>query len=560
MTTLKMPGSPDSASAIGPLDYTLPVKRGVIKAMSKDRPRSLDTGPMPPRPRPLQSVTASAQRITASTLKNRRGFGKPEEWQSDAWDMYDLVGEQRFLATTLAGRLGQAYIYAGKVSDSATDEPEVLTEGPAYEAVESLAHTNAGKAQMLVRMAINLFVAGDGYFVGIPHWLMPHNRDRPDAPDTRTTGIIPQGMTLDDFEWRTMSVDEVKFTGGNDDEVTLQFDEDQSLTVHADSLVLVRVWRGHPRESWKADSPTRSSLPVLRELVALTEHVSAQVDSRLAGAGLLVVAQSITQALRTAANLSEDDDSDPLLDTLMETMMTAISDRSSAAAYVPITLTVPDEAVDKIKHITFSSPLDAEARSLRDEAIRRLALGQDAPPELLLGVGGMNHWGAWLVREDVITTHIEPPLALICDALTTQFLWPLLEEQGMTRAEARQYVVWYSTKHLVQRPNRGGDAVTLYNAHEISGDVLRESTGFDESDAPSPRERAEMIALRMVSSNPALLQEPGLAAIIDSIEDGLMGRRTGTITVPDTEPQDSAEPPTPPSRPADGPPENDPTP
>src|SRR3546814_17159695 len=59
---------------------------------------------------------------------------------------------------------------------------------------------------------------------------------------------------------------------------------------------------------------------------------------------------------------------------------------------------------------TFHTPFDEETRELREEAIRRLALGQDAPPELLLGVGNMNHWGAWLVQADTNNTHVEPPL------------------------------------------------------------------------------------------------------------------------------------------------------
>src|SRR3546814_19565748 len=84
---------------------------------------------------------------------------------------------------------------------------------------------------------------------------------------------------------------------------------------------------------------------------------------------------------------------------------------------------------------TFHTPFDEETRELREEAIRRLALGQDAPPELLLGVGNMNHWGAWLVQADTINTHVEPPLARFCDAATTQFLRPVLEARGIAEPE-----------------------------------------------------------------------------------------------------------------------------
>src|SRR5699024_12144898 len=97
---------------------------------------------------------------------------------------------------------------------------------------------------------------------------------------------------------------------------------------------------------------------------------------------------------------------DMFTEGLIEAMLTPIGDRASASAIVPLVVTVPDESVDKIKHISFSQPLDGTAQGLRDEAIRRLALGQDAPPELLLGTGNMNHWGGWPVQSETVETQI----------------------------------------------------------------------------------------------------------------------------------------------------------
>src|SRR5690606_14077388 len=129
--------------------------------------------------------------------------------------------------------------------------------------------------------------------------------------------------------------------------------------------------------------------------------------------GLLMVADRIVKALKEARGITDDSEDDPFTDALIEAMLTPISDRSSAAAQVPLVVTVPSDGdrpvSDMMHHMSFDTPLDTSLQPLRDEAIRRLALGQDAPPELLLGTGGMNHWGAWLVREDVVTTHLEPP-------------------------------------------------------------------------------------------------------------------------------------------------------
>jgi hypothetical protein len=413
------------------------------------------------RPRPLQTLVASAQRLTNTHVSNRSGFGRAQAWQEDGWEMFDLVGEQRFLTTTLANQVGRGRLYVGKVPENPVDSPEPLEndESLAARVFSYFGGTPAQRSQMIGRLAANLFITGDGWFAGIPSHLMPGAPPRIDAPELSE-------LTLDELEWRMLSVSEVSQTRG---QVTLKLGEDTAEQIQCapDDVFLIRVWRPHPRRAWQADSPTRSSLPVLRELVGLTMHISAQVDSRLAGAGLLIVPQSAQRALQVAAGLPEDTDEDPFTDALLEAMLMPIQDRSSASAVVPLVVVVPDEACDKFQHIKFSVPLDTEARNLREEAIRRLALGQDAPPELLLGTAGMNHWGAWLVREDVVTTHVEPPLALICDAITTQFLWPVLTEAGMTDEEARQYVIWYDVSHMVQRPNRLQDALTLHAVDAI---------------------------------------------------------------------------------------------
>ena len=73
---------------------------------------------------PFTSLVASAKRITSKTLKDRSFRTSPVmSWQEDAWEMYDLVGEQRFLATTLANRLSQAIFYVGTLNDNPNLEP-----------------------------------------------------------------------------------------------------------------------------------------------------------------------------------------------------------------------------------------------------------------------------------------------------------------------------------------------------------------------------------------------------------------------------------------------------
>lgn len=499
------------------------------------------------RPAPLTTLMASAQRLTQQKLERRSGIPRQSQWQEDAWDMYDLVGEERFLATTLANRVAQARLYVGRLAENPTDPPEPVDDPRLQGILDAIGDSPVARMQLVQRLAVNLFVAGDGWLCGIPRHLIPLTLRNQTSLEVQEIEPLPdQGLVVDDLEWRMLSVSEVSSSAG---QITLKFGEsvEEWVNCSPDDVFLVRVWRPHPRRAWEADSPTRASLPVLRELVGLTMHISAQVDSRLAGAGLLVIPQSAQRAMNLAAGLDEETaaTTDSFTEALLEAMTVPISDRASASALVPLVVTVPDEAAGLFNYMTFAKPLDTESRPLRDEAIRRLALGQDAPPELLLGMSGMNHWGAWLVREDVVTTHIEPPLALICDALTTQYLWPVLEEntspvESPTQTErVHDLVIWYDVSHMVMRPNQADDAKELHSRGVLSDDALLDATGFSDQDksamAQQPVEVA--MALELVKSSPGLMSSPGLPAVVAQIRAALNG------DIPDLTLPTAAQPP-----------------
>lgn len=488
-------------------------------------------GIKPRSPKPLKSLTASAARLRSTQLKGIRHRAVGAEWQSDAWDLYEQVGEQRFLSNTLANRMSQAYMYIGTLEDD-LDDPVATQDEKLIRVLAGVGHNAAGLSQIIQRLGLNLFIAGEAWLAGIPREYLPEHlreipapsgRDNP-APDYGLDSTYdPDDIDISDLEWRMFSVDEVETSLEGLVTFTLGAGDDEKITANPDDIYMIRIWRPHPRRSWEADSPTRSSLPVLRELAGLTMHISAQVDSRLAGAGVFIVPQSADQAFKEQQG---DDDEGDFSDALMDVMITPISDRGSASAVVPLVLTVPDAATDKFRHITFAGPLDAEARELRNEAIHRLAIGQDAPPELLLGTSGMNHWGAWLVNEDTVTTHLEPPLALICDALTTQYLWPVMRALGYPDEEIKKHVVWYSVEHMIVRPNRGRDAISLYEKGELSGTTLRETLGFGEDDKPaetSTMPPAAAIAVEMIQQAPSLATDPGLPKLIADIQAAIDG-------------------------------------
>jgi len=147
---------------------------------------------------------------------------------------------------------------------------------------------------------------------------------------------------------------------------------------------------------------------------------------------------------------------------------------------------VPGDRIDQVKHLTFATPMDERVKELRDEAIRRLALGMDLPPEVLTGMADTNHWTAWNVDESAIKAHAEPLLDLITDSLTTGLLWPILEAAQVEDIE--QYAIDSDTAEMRLRPDRSKEAFELYDRGVIDAVALRREVGFDEGDAPSDEE------------------------------------------------------------------------
>ena len=514
------------------------------------------------------ALTAAASRPTgasrASSNQSRQGQSPgTRSWQAEAWAAYDEVGEERFLASTLSGRLSQARLYVqhkpatGPHSSPRDDETDATDTAPPTSAalaeavLAALGASQQDLGQMLQRLATNLFVAGEGWLVGVPRHVI--DEVSPSAAPAVTAPSPDPSLT--DLVWRVLAVTEVSSVGSDGRTVRLNLGTDGSapVEVSADEVYMVRVWRPHPARYWEADSPTRACLPILRELIGLTRHISAQIDSRLAGAGILVVPSSASAALASdAADAGAYGAPDPFVAALMDSMLRPIENRDDASAVVPLVVTVPDEAADKMSHLTFSSALDSGARDLRDEAIRRLALAQDAPPELLLGSGAMNHWGAWLTREDTVTTHIEPVLALICDALTSQYLRPVLLSAGLSEDEVRTLSVGYDVSALVARPNRSEEALNLHRAGAVSDEALREASGFDDSDAKPLDERALMQALAMVTKRPDLMGTIGIGPLTEEI----LKAYEGDYSAPSEALRALAVPPTVPDAPApdqDGP-------
>ena len=183
---------------------------------------------------------------------------------------------------------------------------------------------------------------------------------------------------------------------------------------------------------------------------------------------------------------------------LGEAMMTAKADPGDPSATVPIVAMVPTESLGKNEHLKFWSDLDDKVVEMRDAAIKRLALGLDVPPEVLLGVADANHWNAWLSEESAVKAHLEPRLAIIAYALTQHYLRAAIMDQV---PDPENYFVIADTSSIRLRPNRSQEAIELYNIGELSGPALRRETGFQPEDAPGVEQLKSWILRKIATGS-----------------------------------------------------------
>lgn len=473
---------------------------------------------------PAQSVTAAAEVMAGPSITERKKGIPAQPWQQESWDLRNEIGEFRFSGDRVARAVSKCRLHGASRATGSDRNPIPVTEGIAYELCQELFADLASTAQGMKRAAQHLAFNGESLLVirddeeaGTASW-MPYS--------TRELIASTNGYKLSD------GVDSRDLE---------------------DSELVIRCWTPSPELSALPDAAARSVLPVARELKGLTEHTSAQIDSRLAGAGILIVPQSIEVLggnwkapvggeYDEAGNYIGADGEEVIIDgdtpatspggefvdNLISSMVTPIKDRDSAAAIVPLVITVPDDVVDKIQHIKFESTLDPMAKDLREEAIKRVALGMDSAPEVLLGLGSSNHWSAWQVSEEEVTLVIAPMAATICHALTVGWLQPALQQLGVENW--REFQVWFDATDLQLRPDRSTDAQALYDKELVGSKAVLRENGFTENDAPSPEEREERILRAAMAANPALV--PAILAKLGISLDPAMLPAEGDVVAP----------------------------
>jgi hypothetical protein len=408
------------------------------------------------------TLIASAKRFKGAPDmrgKARSGSG----WQDAAWHFYNTVGEYAYAVNWVGNLLSRAKLFA--TVDVGGGPVPVPDDHPAAQLLNAFFYNEQGRSSALQQIGVHYTVPGDVFIVGT------QDEDGADLWEVVACGRISAANGRWMVDGRTLP----------------------------GTPFVMQIRRQHPANAKEATSPSRAALPILSEIERLTMHVAAQVDSRLASAGILFLPNEMTFSVTNEDGGSVNGTAERFARELQEVLSRVIENRDHPSALVPIVVTVDGEFVDKAHHLTFWSDLDNQAIELRTEAIRRLALSMDMPPEILTGQGDTNHWSAWSIDESAIKSHTEPLLNRIADDLAMGYLRPLLIDGGMDPDEARSYGIGIDTTEMRLRPNRSREALELWDRGVLDSKTLLEETGFDPLNMPGAEELRLWFQMKVAS-------------------------------------------------------------
>jgi hypothetical protein len=400
----------------------------------------------------------------------------------------------RFVVNWIGNAVSRCRMYAAQVTDDGVIGDEV-EDAKVKLIAETMFGTPAAKAQAQKLMGINMMVAGDCFIVAEGGQQTKQGDPSPD-------------------KWYVCSSSEV-FRRGDDIMVRRSITHGGgNYRLDPDKDLLIRAWNPHPRRYDAADSTVRAILPVLREMEQCTKRVFAELDSRLAGAGILLLPDNMEFPRAPVENPGDYQPTgvEGFSALLQRTMATSMQQRDSAAAVVPIILQASVDALDKIKHLTLDSQISDHISQMRKDAVERLGLGLDIPPEVLSGMGKSNHWSSWQIEESSIKVHIEPLLIQLSDALNIGYFQPALKAAGVQNPE--KMTLWFDIAALTVRPNRSDQALQFVEKELISAKAARDNASFTDDDAPGEKELQYSLVKALVLAQPAYAGDPEVQKIL----------------------------------------------
>lgn len=453
------------------------------------------------RPKAVTAAAVVQSKETTDALKVLH-----QHWQSLAFGYYAKVGECWNPTQFYARSMAKLSVFVGEVGPDGEITPTQNQE--VIDLFEPIRAAYGGEGGLGASYGRLKFLIGEGRLC----------QSRPPLP--RTVDDATYQAALDEPPvWEFLSPTELAVkdegnrivrspgSGAQGIEYRNISDDPEAGEPAPGEMRMWRFWRKHPQYSMQADSPVRAVLDLYEQLWWVTMGERADIQNRIANAGLVLIPREIDLELSDAEveALGEDPDADPFMVRLAGLWTTAVEDPGSAGAAVPGVIRAPSDLLhpDKFRHIRFYDPQSSLFASQREEAlIKRIGIGLDLPLEEITGLSQANHWTAWKI-DDEKWAHIQPVAQAFCDDVWQAVMRPILLANGVGDPDV--FVVAYDNTDLVTDPDKGKTAIALHETGGLRTQAMLEANGFDpdEDMLIDPDEIALWLQLHGETATPA---------------------------------------------------------
>ena len=420
---------------------------------------------VPTRTRPqIRILTASATKVRPSQSSAYRQR-QSEPWQMKAFYYARIIPELNYASRFYAKMLKKLRIYPALRAPNDTSKP--IKEGLPVELLDRIQDPGGGRSAILSSYGRLMFMIGDGYLFG---------RDL-GKPVERWSFVQPDELqfTEDGIAW--------KATRGG-----------EYVPLPRATTEAYRMWTPDPEYSGEAESPMRAGIEIADELDLLTKAVKSTATSRMLN-GMLKVPQELSFGA-DEPGLDDDPEANPFLQEMLDHMEGVIENPGTPEGAMPWFAEGAAEFLDGLEWMSLhDAQTDYMEKDLRLEAINRLAMGMDLPPEVLKGMAEANHWGARQIMHDTWRTHGSVVAEQFCDDLADAYLRPALLKEDYEDWD--QVVIGYDDSQVVVPPDRTDDADKAYDRGNVSDAGYRTMKGIAEDDAPSEEEVRVYLAVKL---------------------------------------------------------------
>jgi hypothetical protein len=410
-----------------------------------------------------QIVTASATKVEPRETVGRQLVSS--EWQKQAFTYVKLIPELNFASRFYSKYLKRIRIYPAMRDEN--DRLTPITTGPPVNLIDRIQDPGGGRSQILGSYGRLMFISGEGFLFG-------RNLD---TPRERWSFVSPSELKLSDGKW---------IWSPTESGTPQEFSDPEA--------VAYRMWSPDPERSGEAESPMKAVLEIAEELRILTKAVRSTAVSRMLN-GILKVPSELSFGSDTPG-LDGDPEENEFLQDMIDHATGAIENAGTAEAASPFLAEGSAELLQFLDWIKLHDPAtDYMEQGLRTEAVSRLAVGLDMPPEILKGLADANHWGARQIIHDAWRSHGAPVAEQFCDDLGESYLRPALEEENFPDWD--KVVVAYDDADVVVSPDRSEDADRAYDRGQINDDGYRDMKGIPKSMAAKEEDKRFYLAIKL---------------------------------------------------------------